>query len=448
MKRVILLLLPILVCVFVFPSGVNAFTAASDMITTSRPSAATPLNGNVAASSTSITVYDNSSIFLASDSARFWGQTQETLVVASASATRTALYFTSATTNAHTNGTVVTNAVTAKHTITFKLSQQASVGDILKVTFPGSGNTTASPSATTFAFNGLLNSNVTVGATSGVCDTIVVSAPDIQCTVSTLIPTTATVTITIGSSTPALINPTKTQTIGTGDLWKLTLKHTDSLSIIVEPDGKLAITTIESVFVQGVVDASITMTIAAINNGTNIKTDNDGCDAWFSFLTNSGQNPTATSVNLGTIGTSMTYAAQKITISTNAPSGYVLTATASGRLINPASGRSFPNAQGATHLTANNVPIPAAMSAGTEAFGISACGTDSASDATPIFDTSPGRFGNPSNSAGNAYYYSLATNTGIVTSSITSIVYGVTASGTTPAGTYSTTLTYVATPTF
>ncbi|MFH1187104.1 MAG: hypothetical protein V1697_02935 [Candidatus Levyibacteriota bacterium] len=445
MKRVTLLFLPILVCVFVFPSSVNAFSSASDMITTSRPSAATPLNGNLAASSTSVTVYDNNSIFLASDSAKFWGQTQEILVVASASADRTKVYLTSATANAHTNGTVVTNAVTARHTIAFKLSTPAIATDKLVITFPGAADNTASPSASTFAFNNLQNGNLSISAGGTGCTSWSISSPSITCVLNGAITTATTVTITIGSSTPALINPTKTQTIGTGDLWKLTLKHTDTSDAEKETNTKIAIATIESIQIQGVVDASITMTIAAINNGTVVKDDNTGCDATgFNITTNSGQHPTATSVNLGTIGTNMTYAAQKITISTNASSGYVLTATSSGKLINPVSGHSFPNAQGAGDLTANDLPIPAQMSAGTEAFGIAACGTN----ANTNFDTDPPLFGNPSNSAGNAYYYTLATNASQATNDPTSIVYAVTASGTTPAGTYSTAMTYVATPTF
>lgn len=443
MKKLLILFLPILVCVFVFPSRVNAFTVASDTITTSRPSAATPLNGNLAASSTEVPIYDNKSIFLASDSAKFWGQTQEILTVASASADRTKIYLTSATANAHTNGTVVTSAVTAKHTVAFKLSTPAISGDKLVITFPGSADNTASPSATTFAFNNLQSGNVSIsGAT---CSGWSISSPNITCTLNTTVDTATTITITIGSSTPALINPTKTQTIGTGDLWKLTLKHTDTSDVIKETNGKVAITTIESVFVQGTVDASITMTIAGINNGTVVKDDNTGCNATgFNITTNSGQHPTATGVNLGTISTGINYAAQKITISTNAPNGYSLTATSSGKLIDPASGYFFENAQ-TGHLTANNTPVPAAISGGTTAFGISACGADAN---TSLFGTTTAAFGNPSNSSGNAYTYTLASNTGVVSSKATSIVYGVTAAATVPAGAYSTVLTYVATPTF
>src|SRR5680860_308340 len=445
MKKITLLSLPILVYFFASPSKVNAFTSASDTMTTSRPSAVTPLSGDIGSGSTVITVYDNKSIFLASDSAKFWGQTQEILTVASASADRTKIYLTSATANAHTNGTVVANAITAKHTVAFKLSTPAVSGDKLVITFPGSADNTASPSASTFAFNNLQTGNVSISGTT--CSGWTVSSPSITCTLDGAITTATTVTITIGSSTPALINPTKTQTIGTGDLWKLTLQHTDTSDVIKETNGRVAITTIESVLVQGIVDASITMTIAGINNGTNIKDNNAGCNATgFNIITNSGQHPTATSVNLGTISTGINYVGQKITISTNAPNGYALTATSSGKLKDPASGYFFPNAQtGGTDLTANNTPAPAAIVAATTGFGISACGTDAN---TSLFGTTVPYYGNPSNSAGNAYVYTLATNTGVASLKETSVVYGVTAAATVPAGTYSTVLTYVATPTF
>ena len=447
MKKISLVI--IVVLFFLLPKQAHAFTSAADTITTSRPSASAPLSANAATNDSSVTVVAGSanlSTFLASDAAKLWGgPPQEILTVASASADRTKIWFTSALTGNHSLGSIITSAVTAKHTIVFKVSQTAAVNDILKITFPGSADNSASPSATTFAFNNLQAANVTVSATSGVCGSISVSAPNIQCTVSTLIPTTATVTVTIGSSTPQLINPTKSQTIGTSDLWRIGLSHTSG-GFDAEAPANVAIASIESVYVSGVVDASITMTIAGIANGVVVKDDNTGCNATgFAMTTNSGAASSPTSVNLGAIGTAINYAAQKISIATNGPNGYSLTATASGRLINPASGYWFTNAQGGLDLTANDTPIPAAIAGAVDAFGISACGTHAY---TTNFGTTTAKFGNPSNSAGNAYTYKLASTTGATASVATSVVYGVSAAATTPAGTYSTILTYVATPTF
>jgi hypothetical protein len=438
--------------IFIFtPKQVFAFSSASDTISTSRPSASTPLTAIVNTGDTVLTVTaggTNLSTFLASDAAKLWGGTVESLNIASASADRTKIYTTNAAAYTHNIGTLVTHAVTAKHTISFQFSTPGVSGDQLVITFPGVGDNSDAPSATTFAFNGLNGSagtNITVsGAT---CSSWNVSAPSITCTLGGAVSAGTTVTVTIGSSTPQLINPTKTNSIGTSDLWKLTLNHLDNAGAAKENEGRIAIATIEGVKVTGVVDASITMTIAPINNGTNIYTDNNSCNnaAFSPIVTNSGADPSATSVNLGTIGLSINYVAQKITISTNGSGGYVLTATASGKLMNHQSGYSFQNAQGGTSLVADNLPAPAIISASAEAYGISACGTH----ANSIFWSGANAlFGNPNNSAGNAFIYKLASWSTPVTNAITSVIYGVTSSGTTPAGTYETAINYIATPTF
>lgn len=448
MKKILSYVLLLTIFFLVFADKTYAFSSASDTITTSRPSASTPLSAN-ASSTTVLSVYDNNSIFLASDSATLWGgpAAPETVTVASQSADRTSVYLTSATgASVHTKDTVVTHAVTARHTVAFKLTQQANVNDVIRISFPGTLDNSASPSATTFTFNGLTNTNFTVNATAGTCGTLTVSAsgtPYVQCVVSVLIPTTATVTFTIGSTTPALINPTKGQTIGTSDLWKLTLNHYNNSSVDVEDPTKIAIATIESVEVTGIVDASITMTIAGIANGVNVAGHNAGCNATgYNFSTNTGFASTSNGVNLGTLGTAANYSAQDITISTNGSGGYALTATSSGKLINPANGYSIANAQG-TNLTANDTPVPATLPAG-EAFGISACG----SNASTNFDANPAKYGNPASSNGNPYVYNLASYAGAIASDMTTVVYAGKVAVTTPAGSYSTILTYIATPTF
>jgi hypothetical protein len=444
---------------FLLPKQSYAFNSASDSASITRPSASTPLGGSISAGDGSVALpggATNLSVFLASDSAKLWGGTQELVTIASASADRKTVWFTgtganNGAANGHAFGTMLTAAITAKHVVSFKLNQTANVGDILRVSFPGTGDNSASPSATTFAFNNLQATNTQViflGGTAAGCTMAVstASTPYVQCTVTgAAVPTTATVVMIIGSNTPALINPTKTNTIGTSDLWKLTLNHFNASLADMESPANIAIAAIENVFVQGIVDASITITIAGMANNTVINTDNTGCAAGFNMTTNSGGASSPTSVNLGTIGTNITYVGQKISIATNGQNGYVLTATASGRLLNPANGYWFGNAQGGLNLTADNAPIPAAISGGTEVFGISACGTDAT---TALFGTVTAAFGNPSNAAGNAFIYKLASKNVATASVDTSIVYGVTAKATTPAGTYQTVMSYIATPIF
>src|SRR5579864_6787460 len=105
----------------VFGNSVPVFAAtlgsASDTITTSRPSASTPLSTDATAPIGSASVYNNGSTFLASDSAHLWGQTQESVTIATVSATKTTLFFAGNTANNHANGTVISTAITALHTV-------------------------------------------------------------------------------------------------------------------------------------------------------------------------------------------------------------------------------------------------------------------------------------------------------------------------------------------
>jgi hypothetical protein len=461
------ILLPVLILfALLIPRQTLAFSSASDTITTSRPSSSTPLNGNATAGNMYADVYDNKSIFLASDSARLWvtaghtGPTPENIYVASASADRTRVYFNSNLASTHPGGyTVLTNGVAARHTITFTLSQNALVNEKINIVFPqpAAGDVyAASPSAT--AFMGL-SAGVTTGITmtpsaGGTCTITVPNNYTITCTVTgSQIAAGATITAVVGSSTPFLLNPTKGNTIGTADSWRLTLRHlTSADGPTGEADYRVAIATIENVEVTAQIDATITWTIAGIPDGINLYSDgtwgNSGCNSTgFNFTTNAGAGSTATpnAVNLGYLTNNPNYAAQKFTISTNAPGGYVLTATSSGKLKSKANGWEIANVQG-TNLTANNTPAPAAMPGGdVDAFGISACGTN----ANASFDTNPAAYGNPATGTpGTPYSYTLASYNGPVGSDNITVVYGAKAKSTSPAGVYKTTLSYMVTATF
>src|SRR5437588_12985752 len=82
----------------------ETLASSSDTITTSRPSASTPLSANVASGDGTATVYSNGSTFLASDSAHLWGQTQENVTIATVSAAKTTLFFTGTAGQAHAKG--------------------------------------------------------------------------------------------------------------------------------------------------------------------------------------------------------------------------------------------------------------------------------------------------------------------------------------------------------
>ena len=478
-KNIALFTLLLLLGVF-FTQKANAasLTAVSDTITTSRPSASAPLAADQAASAGQVTIFDNGSYFIASDSAVLWNSTGETLNtvnIASMSAANTPsagqriVYFTNTAANTHHNGDPISVAVTAKHTISFTTISSIPSGGKIIITFPGAGNNTASPSATTFAFNNLAAANVTFSGTSA-CPTgqIVVSAPTITCTTNASIAGSTTITIAIGSSTPALVNPTRSpsqacvgSTTCTADTWKIAINTQDAGSVTLDT-GSAKVATIDSVQVQGTVEPTITFTITGFASGTDVNggsVTNGGCGT--SILSNSGITATATFVDLGSFGPGfLNKAIQGLTVSTNGASGYAITATSSGRFINPATGQFFQDANTGNGLTANDTPVPnlISVSPNSQTFGIHPCGTRTAGinsnqwvNAGTAPDNSNGtaKFSNPWNTGTNAFYNTVASYTGgPVASETTGVVYAGTITATTPPGVYRTVYTYVATATF
>ena len=443
---------------FVHKANAASLTTVSDTITTSRPSAASPLTVDQAANATQATVVDNGSIYLASDSATFLPSTGETINagvnVASMSAqisgppnTRI-VYFTGVVSNAHHNGDVVLVPITAVHTVRFTTISSIPSGGKIIITFPGAGVNTASPSASTFSFNNLAAAGVTFSGTAA-CPTgqITVTAPTITCVTNAGISGSTAITVAIGS-VPTLINPTKTAStgVGTADLWKIAVTTQDASSITLD-SAKATIGTIESVQVQATVDPTLTFTIAPVSGAIN-SGNTTGCTNTESV--SSGIASTATTVNLGILNTStINISAQLITISTNASAGYSLTATSSGHLINPASGVWIPDST-----------TPTAMTINTPWFGIHPCGlnvtsiwyTTTRNDATgggtgakygwptqttsvTLASTSTGPIGNTA-------------TTGGVGAGLTSVEYAGAVDVSIPAGTYYSDVTYVATATF
>lgn len=432
-----------------------------DTITTSRPSAASPLSADAASGVGQVSIFNNGSRFLASDSAKIIRNSgtfiDSAITVASQSAALTSVYFADTLGAAAQNGTdVLMVPVTAKHTITFNTVTTIPASGKIIVTFPGSANNTASPSATAFAFNNLVTGNVTVSGATCSGATLVVSSPTITCTVASLVAGGTAITVTVGSSTPALINPTKSAAAGTADTWTITVKTTDASDVDLD-SASVKIGTVDSVQVQATVDPSLTVTIAGLTSGNNNNTVGGGTCGSESSV-NVGVNATATFVNLGALGSGvLSRSAQSITVSTNAANGYAISATSSGRFINPESGFWITDANGGDGLTANDTPAPAVMTSGTPAYGISPCGSRvstsapnwGASGNTATFTGTPARFSNPWNSGTNSYYATLASySSGAVASDVTVVRYGATISGTTPAGTYRNFFTYVVTPTF
>ena len=445
-------------------------TNLSDTITTSRPSAASPLSADAGAAATQVSIFNNGSRYLASDSAKIMRTSTNAdvvtgLTIASQSSALTTVYFTAVTGTAAQGGTdvLITN-ISAMHKVSFQLPNPVPASGKIIINFPGSGDTSASASASTFAFNGLTSGNAAANISykldgTRTCTSFTVSAPSITCTVDSggAVAAGTTITFLIGctdastnettctTQSPRLINPTKTATAGTADIWSINVKTQDASSVD-QDSGKTGIGTIETVQVRASVDSSFTFTISGIANSTAANTGNTtGCTN--TENTTSGFASTATDINLGSLpvasGVAPNISAQLITITTNANNGYSLTATSSGHLQDNSSG--FAIADSTT---------PAAFPASTPWFGIHACGLD-------VNTSTWGASGTTTTRGGTAKYgwptqttsVTLSTdNTGPIVGTggngLTTVEYAGAVDATVPSGTFATTITYVATPVF
>jgi len=126
-------------------------------------------------------------------------------------------------------------------------------------------------------------------------------------------------------SVAGLINPAPASghVEGTADQYRVIVQHLDSGSTVLDQTSA-AVAMIESVKVTASVAPQITFTIGAVNSSTSV------CG------NNTSVTTTATLVPLGELAVgAFRYAAQTLTVSTNADEGYVVTAAAADQLARP-----------------------------------------------------------------------------------------------------------------
>jgi hypothetical protein len=456
-----------------------SLASASATLTTSRPSPSSPGDDTLpgaATTATQVTILNNSSRFLASDSAKIIRSqgtviTTNNLIIASQSGALTTVYLSSALSATFGKGAdVIFVPITATHTFAFQVQTGIPVSGTIVLTYPGAANNTASPSATTFAFNNLIAGNVKAAFSAGsAACTFVISAPTITCTITTgAVSAGTTIYISVGCSAisaagscttqvPTLINPTKSSaTAGSADIWKVGVQTTDAGFINLDT-STIALGTIESVTIRATVDPSLTFDITGVNNATLLSGIYTGCSQ--ADTTNTGINSTATEVPLGSLsnppGTDVVIrnlSAQKLVVTTNGTNGYSITATSSGALKNQANGYSI-----------NSSVAPITFSTANHFFGFHACG----------LDTDLTKWASTGSSACNTYItgstapickYAWPTQTSavliaqrgtgpvgnaVVAGSGQNIVsYAATQDVTLPPGQYTAVVTYVATPSF
>lgn len=469
-------------------SHAASLSSASATLSTSRPSPSTPLNGTSLSGEAQVTVFNSlttrSSRFLASDSARlvheFLNQTgsvtiTEGLNVASQSSDLLTVYFTNnISARAGAGADVLYVPITAMHTVGFTPNSQVPSGGKIVITFPGTTNTSASPSATTFALNGLTSANAATyiqsfpaTACAGGITVSTTGAPTITCTTSAIQPNNTYVRIFIGctaaasagctTQSPRIINPTKSQTTGTADIWKVGIATQDASSQPLD-NSTVAIGSIESVTVRATIDPSLTFSIAGIGDGQLLSGVNSGCAQL--DTTNTGIGSSATEVGLGVLSLSPganntvnNIAAQNLTVTTNGQNGYSITATSSGPLKNASTGYFL-----------NSVIAPIAFPAAGHFFGLHACGIDTD---LAKWNSSPGNTAcntRVSGSTGNLCQYGWPTatiplliaqdNSGPIGTTVTAgngltlVSYAATQDVLLPPGEYQAIVTYVATPSF
>src|SRR3989344_1497294 len=450
------ILLLCLFLVFTAKSYAASLANTSDTLTTSRPSASAPLSADQAANATQVTVIDlpptvyNSALWIASDSAVLLndtGQTLSTATVASMSAANTpssnvrTVFFTGQVSNTHHAGTTIYTSITATHIIKFTTVNPIPSGGKIQITFPGSADNSASPSATTFAFNNLGTSAVICNPTTACSGGVSVSAPSI----------TVTTGAAIGNSSPATVYLAIGCT-GTASTWKVTVT-TKNASDVELDTSSIKIGTVEAVQVQGTVEPSLTFTITGLANGTNITTQNASCTGGDVTNPGVGLDATSTFVNLGSLGNGViNISAQELSVSTNGAYGYSITATSSGRFINPSTGFFLTDNMSSTGLTAVDTPAPIVfLATGNAFFGIHPCGADVTTatwaNAATAFG-SGAKYSNPFNTGVNGYYANIANYAAPASARKTEIEYAASVASTTPAGIYSTVFTYVATANF
>ena len=479
MRKVVSLVVILMVLTLVSSLGAKKAQAlslinASASATTSRNSPSSPLNSpdplNIGSSN--VTVFNNVSTFLSSDSAKFFnnGSFSENVTVATTSADKLTAFFTAPTLVKHDKASVLAVPITAMHTFAFTPQTAIPIGGKIIIAYPAlaAGDTNqASPSASSYTFNGLSNTTdiqmkTSLGAATcswAITGTSAGSTPTLTCTTATAtIPAGATIWVFVGCTAattsgaggscttqkPLLINPTNSTTRGTATIKSVTVSTQDGSSNILD-QATLKLGSIESVFVVAHVDPTFTFVIDGVAASTSMNQVGTCGASYANISTNASFASTPTEVNMGTItAAGNTYAAQKMTVTSNTASGYSITATSSGFLLNPPNGSYIVNAQG--NVTANNTPAPAVISTGGGGgYGINPCDASSRVNTTFWGQATP-NFANPS----PQFYYTLVNYNGSLPQSgdVIYSVYGARAGNTTPPGDYWQVLTYTASVTF
>jgi len=196
--------------------------------------------------------------------------------------------------------------------------------------------------------------------------------------------------------------------------------------------GKVAV--IEPVRVTATVDATITFKIEGVTSGTS------ACSLSTDVTTTNASVPFGV-LTLDTFRS----AAQKLTVSTNAASGYAVTAIENDKLSNLASSPSYiPNTTCDTGGCTNTASAAWATAVGHPGFGY----TVAIVSGTPTIAPTAPNYQRFSSLAASEAPFQIMSNNTIASSQATYVCYKISVDATQPAGNYENQVTYTATATF
>lgn len=248
---------------------------------------------------------------------------------------------------------------------------------------------------------------------------------------------TLSVGTTTGSNTMVAPAPASGHTVGTADTYTFKVQNftngsdPTSATPTDEVTGKIAV--IESVRVTATVDPSITFSIAGTSAGSH-------CGLTTDVAT------TATAVPFGTL-TLNTFktAAQTLTVSTNAVSGYAVTAIENERLSNLAASPSYiPDTTCDTGGCTQTSSAAWATAASHPGFGYTVAitnGTPTIAPTAPSYQHFP-------NIAATETPFQIMSNTTVANAQAVDVCYKISVDATQPAGDYENQITYTATASF
>ena len=419
------------VATLVFPFQVieaaGSLTTVRDTLGTSRPSVVTAASA-ISSGDTTITVTSSvgvqpGDVIYLCTSTVSCATTETKTVAAVPDATHVTL--TAGTSNAYAGTPALMLKMGSVHTVTFTTRSVVASGSFL-ISLPNSGTVNDFiPDSGGFDFGRITTADISAsGFTAGsISTTTGGSLINFIIPFSSSIASGTAITITIGA-TNKVLNPTKTAVSGTADAWTATIAQRDGVPNIIDA-SVIVLATIESVLVTATVSPSLTFTIAGISSGA----------SGFGATTTSVTTTTVT-VPFGTLTPVVnSYAAQLLSVGTNASNGYTVTGY-----------------EDASMRKTNGTTIPdygttAAENIATNGFGWTPVSV-SGSPTLPFTYNTSGRFFNAAGFGTSTSVSTIFSNSGPTTSDQVRVVYGIRVAASQAPGDYQNLVTYIATGSF